>query len=205
LRCVVVCIYFRATGPIGVTYSKRRARSEWKLYQVRLRCVKGARIPISKDILPIDVEATVYGDISLLRRTENGYAIPLGLGVLLLHFYVKRYTDQSRYYNISNKKHASICRPVLFLTRRKQCNATCQRQQCNVRKTILIRHILRYRNMSFPRFADYLEIVTGFTQIAWLVTIIRINMNIQFRFYSLILQSIIIFDIRRYLPRWKLR
>jgi len=125
LRCVVVCIYFRATGPIGVTYSKRRARSEWKLYQVRLRCVKGARIPISKDRLPIDVEATVY--ISSLRRTENGYAIPLRLGVLLLHFYVKRYTDQSRYCNINNKKHASINRPVLFLTRPKQCNVTCQR------------------------------------------------------------------------------
>lgn len=43
-----------------VTYSERRARSKWKLYQVRLSCVKGARISVSKDKLSIDVGGTVY-------------------------------------------------------------------------------------------------------------------------------------------------
>lgn len=45
--------------------------------------------------------------ISSLRQTENGYAIPLELEVSLLHSYVKRYTDQSRHYNISSKKRAN--------------------------------------------------------------------------------------------------
>lgn len=56
LNRIVVCMYFSVTGfqfDRHVTYSKRRARSEWKLYQVRLRCVKGARIPIPKDRLSI--------------------------------------------------------------------------------------------------------------------------------------------------------
>lgn len=77
LHRVVVYIYFRVTGfqsDRHVTYSERRARSEWKLYQVRLRCVKGARISISKDRLPIDAGANAYL-VTNRKRLCNSFRI----------------------------------------------------------------------------------------------------------------------------------
>lgn len=45
---------------------------------------------------------------------------------------------------------------------------------------MLIHHILRHNaTHAVSTFADYLEIVIGFTQIAWLI-ITGINVNIQF-------------------------
>lgn len=87
LLYVNVCIYLCVTGfqfDRRVTYSERRARSEWKLYQARLRCVKGAIYPIRRtDCLSM---------FWRLCSSPNGKQLCNSVrGILLIHFYIKCY------------------------------------------------------------------------------------------------------------------
>lgn len=89
LLCVNVCIYLCVTGfqfDRRVTYSKRRTRSEWKLYQVRLRCVKGAIYPIRRT----DCLSMFWRSCSSPNGKWLCNSVRIG-GILSIHFYIKRY------------------------------------------------------------------------------------------------------------------
>lgn len=103
LLYVNVCIYLCVTGfqfDRRVTYSERRARSEWKLYQVRLRCVKGAIYPIRRT----DCLSVFWRPCS----SPNGKWLCNSVRIkriLLIHFYIKLYRIKTNFIILVAIKH----------------------------------------------------------------------------------------------------